>query len=93
MASSGVDKAASALAAAGGVAHTAFFLMFAWRTHAGEGLLSYFNLVWAALAGVGFLSNFFGWGMVKRNRSRKYGMWGIALSTIIAAVLLVVATW
>jgi hypothetical protein len=91
MAKSGVDKAATALAAAGGVAHAAFFVMFAWRTHAGESWTSWFNLLWAGLAGVGFLSNFFGWGMVKRNKSRKLGLYGIALSTAIAAVLLFVS--
>ncbi len=96
MAQGGLDKAVGALAAAGGIAHAAFFMMFAWRTHAHEGWTAWLNVLWAGLAAVGFGSNFAGWALIKhggRGKTKKLGVWGVALSMALAALLLVVASF
>lgn len=90
-----VNKAAQALAAAGAVAHLAFFSLFAWRVVSGSGMGRYAHVLFAALAAVGLASEFLGWSLLKfggKTRIRKLGLWSIALSTALAAVLLVVAS-
>ena len=90
-----VDKAAKALATAGGIAHVAFFSLFAWRviSHGGMGRLAHVLFAMLALLGLGF--EFVGWSLMKyggKTKIRKLGLWAIALSTALAAVLLVVAS-
>jgi hypothetical protein len=92
----GLDRAVTALAAAGGVAHLVFLSLFGWRMLSGGGFLRYVNLIFAALAAVGFGLNFVGYSIVKyggRTRARKIGIWAIALSTALAGVLLFAASW
>jgi hypothetical protein len=97
MASSGIDKAAKALATAGGIAHVAFFTLFAWRVMAGLNPISKVaNVIFAALALVGLGAEFVGWSLMKwggKTKAKRLGYWAIALSTLLAAVLLVVASW
>jgi hypothetical protein len=95
MAGGGLQKAAGTLAAADGVAHIAFFMMFAWRAITGNG----FRLVQALLAlaaMVGIASGVVGWAMIKtgsRGRARQLGMSAVALSTTLAGFLLLAASW
>ena len=98
MASSGgaIDKAAKALATAGGVAHVAFFTLFAFRVFTSGPIGKVMNIVFAVVALVGLGAEFVGWSLLKfggKTRARKLGMWAIALSTALAAVLLVAASW
>jgi hypothetical protein len=93
--SSGLDKAAQALAAAGGVAHVAFFSIFAWRviTSGMAGRFVYIACAFVAL--VGLACEVVGWSLVKhggRTPAKTLGLWSIAASTALAAVLLVVAS-
>ena len=90
-----LNRAAGALAAAGGVAHLAFLSLFAWRVVSGSGLGRYAHVLFAALAAVGLASEVLGWSLVKfggKTKVRRLGLWSIALSTALAAVLLVVAS-
>lgn len=92
----GLDKALTALAAAGGVAHLAFLSLFAVRTFSGSGFGRVANLVFAGLACLGFASNFVGWSLVRhggRWGARKLGIWAVALSTFLAAILLAAASF
>ena len=94
MAGGGLQKAAGALAAADGVAHIAFFAMFAWRTVVGSGF-RVIQALWAFLALVGMGSGAVGWALMRgpnRGPIRKVGSSALALSTTLAAFLLVVAS-
>jgi hypothetical protein len=97
MASSGaVEKAAKALATAGGVAHVAFFSLFAFRVVSSGMAGKAMNLVFATLALIGLGSEFVGYALIRyggQTRVRKYGLYAIALSTGLAAVLLAAASW
>jgi hypothetical protein len=90
-----VERAAMALAAAGGIAHAAFFAMFAWRVigRDGFGVVAWVILALVALLGLGF--NFVGYWLVKRGapRLRRWGYLSIAASTLLASVLLGIASW
>ncbi len=92
----GIDRAAQALATAGGVAHVTFLTMFGWRILTG-GMLMRFAWIFATLAAaVGLAAEIVGWMLVKhggRTPARKWGYTSIAASTVIAAVLLVLASW
>ncbi|NOU29362.1 MAG: hypothetical protein HOO96_15780 [Polyangiaceae bacterium] len=93
---SGLDKAITALSAAGGVAHIAFFSLFGYRSFAGSGFGRVANIVFAVLAGVGFVANFVGFSLVRhggRWGAKKIGILSVALSTLIAAVLLAAASF
>ncbi len=96
MASSAVEKAAKALATAGGVAHVAFFSLFAFRVFTSSPFGKVANIVLAILALVGLTSEFVGYSLVKyggKTRARKFGYYAIALSTGLAALLLAAASW
>ncbi len=89
--STGLEKAAQALATAGAVAHAAFFMLFIYRVFG----TSWLYLVLAALALFGMGANFVGFMLIKHGgkaAARKYGMWCIAASTADAALLLVLAS-
>ena len=95
--SSGVEKAAMALAAAGGVAHGVFFALFALKIIGrdfGFGTVGYIILAFFALLGLGL--NFVGYWLIKsggRWAARKWGYLAVATSTTIASVLLAIASW
>ncbi|MGH7281141.1 MAG: hypothetical protein ACRELY_06440 [Polyangiaceae bacterium] len=94
MAGGGLQKAASALAAADGVAHIAFFAMFAWRTVMGSGF-RVIQALWAFLALLGMGSGAVGWALMRgpnRGPTRRVGSSALALSTALAAFLLMVAS-
>jgi len=92
---SSVEKAAMALAAASGVAHAAFFALFAWRVIGREGLGTVGWAVLALLALVGLGLNFVGYWLIKRGEGalRKWGYMSVAASTALAAVLLGISSW
>ncbi|MEO8799629.1 MAG: hypothetical protein ABI551_17175 [Polyangiaceae bacterium] len=95
MASSGLQKVAGTLAAADGAAHIAFFAIFSWRTVTGSG----FRIVQAVLALValvGMTSGVIGWALMRasgRGKMRKIGTSAVALSTTLAAFLLMAASY
>jgi hypothetical protein len=94
--SGAIDKAAKALATAGGVAHVAFFSLFAFRVVSSGAAGKVMNLVFALLAVVGLVSEFVGYSLIRyggKTAVRKYGFYAIALSTALAAVLLAAASW
>ena len=94
MAGGGLQKAASALAAADGVAHIAFFAMFAWRMVMGTGF-RIIQAFWAFLALLGMGSGAVGWALMRgnaRGKLHRLGSSAVALSTALAAFLLVVAS-
>jgi len=94
---SGVEKAAMALAAAGGVAHGVFFALYAWKIigkDVGFGTVGYIILALFALLGLGL--NFIGYWLIKsggRFAARKWGYLAVALSTTIASILLAISSW
>lgn len=90
---SGVERAAMALAAAGGVAHAAFFTLFAWRVigRDGFGTVGWAILALFALIGMGL--NFSGFWLVRSSKWRRWGYMAISVSTAIAGALLGIATW
>ena len=92
---SGVERAAMALAAAGGVAHAAFFMLFALRVIGREGVGTVGWCILAALAGIGLGLNFTGYWLIKRGDKvpRRWGYMAIAASTALAGILLGVASW
>src|SRR5688572_29905204 len=92
---SAIEKAAMALAAAGGVAHAAFFALFAWRVIGRDGFGIVGWLILAATALVGLALNFAGYWLIKRGEGsmRRWGFMAVAASTALAAVLLAIASW
>lgn len=94
--SSGLQRAAKALATADGIAHLAFFGMFAWRILTSGPIGKSLAIVFALLAALGLVADVVGWMLVThggRTPAGKVGLWAIALSTALASVLLVVASW
>src|SRR5512140_3151397 len=92
----GLKRAAKALATADGVAHFAFFWMFAWRIVSAGPIGKPLAIVFALLAALGLVADVVGWMLVKhggRTPAGKLGLWAIALSTGLAAVLLLVGSW
>lgn len=83
------------LAAASGVAHGAFFMLFAYRVIGREGIGTIGWLVLAALAGLGLALNAVGYILVKRGDKlpRRWGYLAISASTGLAGLLLGVASW
>jgi hypothetical protein len=92
---SSVERAAMALAAAGGVAHGAFFAMFAWRVIGREGFGTIGWVVLALVALIGLALNFAGYWLIKRGDGplRRWGFMAIAASTALAGGLLAIAAW
>src|SRR5262252_756754 len=93
--SSGLTKAAGALAAADSVAHVAFLSLFGWRFFSWDGIGRYANIIFGIIALVGLALGTLGWLLVKtggRTRAGRLGMWGVGLSTALAAVLLLFAS-
>jgi cytochrome bd-type quinol oxidase subunit 2 len=92
---SSVERAAMALAAACGVAHAAFFALFAWRVigRDGFGVVGWAILAFFALAGLGL--NILGYWLIKRGEGplRRWGFMAVAASTALAGVLLGIASW
>jgi hypothetical protein len=91
-----VDTAARALAAAAGVAHVAFFTLFAWRVigRGGIGAVGWAALAFTAL--LGLVTNLIGYWLIKhggRTIARRWGYIAIGASTALAGVLLGVASW
>jgi hypothetical protein len=92
---SSVERAAMALAAAGGVAHAAFFAMFAWRVIGREGFGVALWVLLAALSLLGLGLNFVGYWLIKRGQGvlRRWGFMAVATSTALAGVLLAIASF
>src|SRR5262245_37582872 len=92
---SSVERAAMALAAACGVAHAAFFVLFAWRVigRDGFGVIGWLILAICALAGLAL--NVVGYWLIKRGEGslRRWGFMAVAASTALAGVLLGIASW
>ena len=66
MASSGaIEKAAKALATAGGIAHVAFFTLFAFRVVTTSPLSKVANIVFAVLAMLGLAAEFVGYSLIR----------------------------
>lgn len=92
-----IDGAAKALATAGGVAHMAFFSVFAYRVIGRD--LGFGTIAWAILAALALLgigANFVGYYLIKhggRWKAQKWGYLSIAASTALAGVLLAFATF
>jgi hypothetical protein len=92
---SSVERAAMALAAAGGVAHAAFFALFGWRVIGREGIGVVGWAVLALTALVGLVLNFVGYWLIKRGQGplRRWGFMAVAASTALAGVLLAIASF
>ena len=91
-----IDKAASALAAANGIAHVVFLSLFGWRFLTSGPIGKALSLAWAVCAGLGLVSSAVGWALVRhggRTKVRTIGLWAVAASTALAALLLFVASW
>jgi hypothetical protein len=90
---SSVERAAMALAAAGGIAHAAFFALFAWRVIGRGGLGVVGWAILAACAALGLALNFLGYWLIKRGQGplRRWGFMAVAASTGLAGALLAVA--
>ena len=92
----GLSKVTQALSVACGIAHLTFLTMFGWRGFADGGVMRFVNLFFALLAGVGFGLNFLGYMVLKyggRTKAGKLGVYAIAASTALAALLLALASW
>jgi hypothetical protein len=91
----GVLGAAKALSAANGVAHVVFLSLFGWRFLFAGPLSKLVSMPCALLAMAGLAADVVGWSLVRaggKTRVGKYGLWAVAGSTALAAVLLVVAS-
>jgi hypothetical protein len=91
----GIVRAAQALFAANGVAHAVFLSLFGWRLFFAGPLTKVVALPCAIFALVGLAADIVGWSLVKyggKTRVRKFGLWGVAASTAIAAALLIVSS-
>lgn len=92
-ANSGIERAAMALAAAGGVAHAAFFSLFVWRVIGRDGIGTVGYVILALFATLGMGLNFLGFWLVRSSRGRRWGYMAIALSSVLAGLLLAIASW
>ena len=91
----GLFRAAQALSAANGVAHVVFVSLFGWRFLFSGPLAKVVSLPCAILALVGLAADVVGFSLIKaggRTKIGKYGLWAVAASTALAAVLLIVAS-
>jgi Co/Zn/Cd efflux system component len=91
-----VDMAARALAAAAGVAHVAFFTLFAWRVVGRGGIGAVGWALLALVALLGLVTNLVGYWLVKhggRTVARRWGYIAIGASNAVAGVLLGIASW
>jgi hypothetical protein len=91
----GLVRAAQALSAANGVAHLVFLSLFGWRLFFSGPLSKMAALPCALFALLGLVTDLVGWSLVKhggKTRVRKFGLWAVAASTAISAVLLVVSS-
>lgn len=90
-----IQRAAQALATADGVAHIAFFSVFAYRVITGNGFRIVQGL-FALLSLVGVAAGVVGWALARhggKGKGHTMGLWCIATSTALAGVLLMVASW
>jgi hypothetical protein len=89
-------RVAKALSAANGVAHVVFLSLFGWRfIFSFSPIAKMVSFPCAILALVGLAADIVGFSLIKaggRTRIGKYGLWAVAGSTGLAAVLLVVAS-
>lgn len=92
----GVERAAMALAAAGGAAHAAFFTLFAWRVIGRDGIGTVGYVLLALLAAAGVALDFVGYWLIRysgRSRARRLGYLAVSASTALAGGLLAIASW
>ena len=85
-----VQRAAQALATADGIAHIAFFSVFAYRMISGNGFRIVQGLL-ALLSLVGVAAGIVGWALARhggKGKAYTMGLWCIATSTTLAGVLL-----
>ncbi len=91
-----LERAASALATGSTVAHLAFLALFGWRSIASFGPFKLVAWIFMGLALLGAALGFAGGLLAKYGRrtpAAKVGYGAIALSTALAAALLVFASW
>jgi hypothetical protein len=92
----GLVRAAKALSAANGVAHVVFLSLFGWRfLFSFSPVAKMVAFPCAILALVGLAADVVGFSLIKAGggtRIGKYGLWAVAGSTGLAAILLVVAS-
>jgi len=92
----GLVRAAKALSAANGVAHIVFLSLFGWRfLFSFSPIAKVVSFPCAVLALVGLVADIVGWSLIKaggQTRVGKYGLWAVAGSTALAAVLLIAAS-
>ena|SRR5579862_6490854 len=91
----GLVRATQALSAANGVAHLIFMTLFGWRFLFSGPLAKLVSLPCAILAMIGLVADIVGWSLVKHGggtRVSKFGVWAVAASTAVAAILLVMAS-
>jgi hypothetical protein len=90
-----IVRAAKALSAANGVAHVVFLSLFGWRFLFSGPLSKLVSMPCTILAVLGLAADVAGLALLKaggKTRVGKYGLWAVAGSTALAAVLLVVAS-
>jgi hypothetical protein len=91
----GLFRAAQALSAANGVAHVVFLSLFGWRFLFAGPVSKLVSMPCAIIALVGLAADAVGYSLIKaggKTRIGKYGLWSVAGSTVLAAVLLIVAS-
>jgi hypothetical protein len=91
----GLMRAAKALSAANGVAHVVFLSLFGWRFLFSGPVAKVVSFPCAILALAGLAADIIGFSLIKtggRTKIGKFGLWAVAGSTALAAVLLVVAS-
>ncbi len=91
-----VLRAAKALSAANGVAHVVFLSLFGWRfLFSFSPIAKMVSFPCAILAVVGLVADVVGFSLIKAGRQTRigrYGLWAVAGSTGLAAVLLIIAS-
>jgi hypothetical protein len=91
-----LERASNALATGATAAHLAFLALFGWRSLASFGPFRFVAWAFMALALLGAVLGFVGGLLTKYGRrtpAAKVGYGAIALSTGLAAMLLVFASW
>jgi hypothetical protein len=94
--SSGLEKAARALATADGIAHVVYVGLFTWRIFSGSLVGKLLSVAFVLLAMLGLGLGIVGSMLVKHGgptRARTLGLYAVALSTGLAGFLLLVASW